>query len=217
MAEMGDNKTYNPVQNFTEKMPVQFVLKLRKQGMSNYQIIQLMQREGYTQQQIYFALNQAELKGGEDNIPTNNPYAQQQFPGSAQPQMPPQQFMPPPSMQQPMEMNSSESTEELVETIIEEKWNELMKDITRIIEWKNKTETRIAAMDQQFKDLKDNFDKLHSAIVSKIGEYDQNILNVGTEIKAMEKVFQKVLPSFTDNVSELTRITQELKDMKAKR
>lgn len=216
MADFGDNKPVNPASDFNDKTPVQFVLKLRKQGMSNYQIIQLMSREGYSQQQIYFALNQAELKGGVDNIPTNNPYQNQPYP-QGPPQMPPNQFMPPQGMPPQMDMTPNESTEELVETIIEEKWNELMKDITRIIEWKNKTETRIAALDQQFKDLKDNFDKLHSAIVAKVGEYDQNILNVGTEIKAMEKVFQKVLPSFTDNVSELTRITQELKDMKTKR
>ena len=48
--------------------------------------------------------------------------------------------------------------EEVIEAIIEEKWNELMRDINRIIEWKNKTETKINSLDQQFKDLKDNFD-----------------------------------------------------------
>lgn len=32
-----------------------------------------------------------------------------------------------------------------------------------------------------------------------------------TEIKAMEKVFQKVLPTFTDNINELTKVTKELK------
>ena len=42
----------------------------------------------------------------------------------------------------------------------------------------------------------------------------KNILEVGTEIKAMEKVFQKVLPTFTSTVNELSRITGNLKKKK---
>ena len=60
-------------------------------------------------------------------------------------------------------------------------------------------------------DVKADLETLHKAIVSKIGEYDKNLLDVGTEIKAMEKVFQKVLPTLTENVSELSRITRQVK------
>jgi hypothetical protein len=79
------------------------------------------------------------------------------------------------------------------------------------VEWKDKTETRIASIEQGVKDLKSEFDSLHRGVLGKIGEYDQNIVNIGTEIKAMERVFQKVLPTFTENVNELTRVTQEIK------
>lgn len=104
------------------------------------------------------------------------------------------------------------TNEELIEAIIDEKWNELVKDITKIIEWKNSTETRVSAMEQQMKDLEKSFDNLHHAVVGKIGEYDKNILDVGAEIKAMEKVFSKVLPVFTENVSALTRVTDDIKE-----
>lgn len=103
------------------------------------------------------------------------------------------------------------TNEELIEAIIDEKWNELVKDINKIIEWKNSTETRVSAMEQQMKDLQSSFDKLHQAVVGKIGEYDKHILDVGAEIQAMEKVFAKVLPVFTQNVSELTRVTDDIK------
>ena len=46
-------------------------------------------------------------------------------------------------------------------------------------------------------DLKSDFDGLHKAILGKIGEYDKNLVNIGTDIKAMEKVFQKVIPILT--------------------
>lgn len=105
--------------------------------------------------------------------------------------------------------------EEMAEAIIDEKWEEMLKNISKIAEWKDKTDSVITKLEQEMKDLKDNFDRLHKAIIGKISEYDRNILNVGTEIKAMEKVFQKILPTFTENVSELSRITKNL-NQKAK-
>ena len=107
------------------------------------------------------------------------------------------------------------TNEELIETIIEEKWNELIKDINKIINWKNKTEEKVLKMEQQMKDLKDQFDELHRAVIGKIGDYDKNILNVGAEVKAMEKVFSNVLPVFVNNVKELNEITKKFKIVKS--
>ena len=107
------------------------------------------------------------------------------------------------------------TNEELIETIIEEKWNDLIKDINKIINWKNKTEEKVLKMEQQMKDLKDQFDELHRAVIGKIGDYDKNILNVGAEVKAMEKVFSNVLPVFVNNVKELNEITKKFKIVKS--
>ena len=59
-------------------------------------------------------------------------------------------------------------------------------------------------------------DKLHQAIVGKIGEYDKNILNVGAEIKAMEKAFSKIIPEFAESVTELTELVENLRKDKKK-
>ena len=102
-------------------------------------------------------------------------------------------------------------TEEMIEAIIDEKWNDLLSDINKVVAWKEATETRLAKMEQQMTDMKDSFDKLQAAVVGKVGEYDQHILEVGAEVKAMEKVFSKVLPIFTDNVAELARVSDQIK------
>ena len=47
--------------------------------------------------------------------------------------------------------------------------------------------------------------------MGKISQYDSNITDVGTEIKAMEKVFQKILPNLTENVNKLDRMTKSSK------
>ena len=98
--------------------------------------------------------------------------------------------------------------EEIAEAIIDEKWNDLLKDINKVIEWKEKTESRISKMEQAFKDIKSSFDSLHQGMLGKISEYDKNITDVGVEIKAMEKVFQNILPSLTENVAKLERIAK---------
>ena len=101
--------------------------------------------------------------------------------------------------------------EELAEAIIDEKWKEITANISRVIDWKEKTEQRIIKIEADIEGLKGNFDKLHTSILEKVGEYDKHIMDVGTEVKALEKVFQKILPGFLENVNELSRITDNLK------
>ena len=69
-------------------------------------------------------------------------------------------------------------------------------------------------MEQNFQNLKESFSQLQKAVIGKVAEYDKHILDVGTEVKAMEKVFSKVLPVFTENVHELSRITDKIKQEK---
>ena len=103
------------------------------------------------------------------------------------------------------------SPEELVEAIIDEKWNELVKDINKVIDWKQKADTKLATMEQQVSDMQQQFDKLHQAIIGKIGDYDKHMLDVSSELQAMDKTFSKILPTFVDNVNELSAITQKFR------
>lgn len=112
-------------------------------------------------------------------------------------------------------MMGGTSNEELIEAIIDEKWNDLLEDINKIIAWKDRTSQQMDSFEQQIKDMKEQFDRLHQAVVGKVGEYDQHILQVGAEVKAMEKVFSKVLPAFTENVAELQRVATTLRTVAA--
>ena len=106
---------------------------------------------------------------------------------------------------------SNERVVELIEALIDEKWSDFTENVNRIIEWKDKTENRITGLEISLKDLRSEFDKLHKGILDKVGQYDQNIHDVGIEIKALEKVFQKILPTLTENVNELSRISKDFK------
>lgn len=168
------------------------IVAMRQQGYSDDQIIQYLQNQGIAPAQISDALSQADMAGGVEIVPP--------------PEIPPMgaaEFGIPPMSAAP---EDKERVEEIAEAIIEEKWNELVKDINKVIEWKEKTESRITKLEQSLKDLRSSFDNLHRGMLGKISDYDKNLVEVGTEIKAMEKVFQKVLPTFTENVNKLSRI-----------
>lgn len=194
--------------------PVEQVRALRAQGFDNSQIIATLQRDGYPAASIADAFNKADL------VPAGA-FSGPQMPGgfeAPEPEgeaggleapAPASQFQEHVSEIHP-EMGGSE-TEELVEAIIDEKWNDLVKDINKIIDWKNSAEARLATLEARLTDLARQFDKVHQALVGKITEYDSHILEVGAELKAMEKVFSKVLPTFTENVKQLGDITEELK------
>jgi len=179
--------------------PVSLVLQMRQQGFSNNQIVQSLQREGFKSHLIFDAMNQA------DNRPAGDVGAVDE----QQPMDQGQGYQDVQQMQAPS--HSKEEIEQIVESVVEEKIEEVNKGISKIVEWKEKTDERIAKIEQMIVDLKANFEGLHSGVIGKIEEYDKGITDVGTEIKALEKVFQKILPTLTENVSELSRITQSMK------
>jgi DNA-binding transcriptional MerR regulator len=182
--------------------PVDMVKSLRAQGMDNNQVIQTLQRQGFSSNTIFEAMNQLDTGAG-DSQPQEQYQNYPVFPqGSSNSEVKPQRVS---------SLRENTTDEELIEAIIEEKWSNLVKDLDKIIEWKNSANNKIISMEQKMEDMRHEFDKLHSAIISKIDDYDKNISTVGAEVKAMEKVFSKVLPVFSENVSELSRIAKDLK------
>jgi len=214
-------------------VPFDQINNMKQQGMTENQIIQTLQRDGYQSYQIFDAMNQAGLKPASSQpSDTIEPYPQaspetQIFP---EPQLKPQQnFQPqasPPQQEysnfqsQQMSMQNSQPgineseldrMEEIAEAIIDEKWAELMKNIKKIIDWKERVETRMESIEKQIDSLKESMDGINNTLLQRMGEYDRNMTSVGTDVKAMEKVFQKMLPTFTENISELNRITKNMK------
>lgn len=195
-----EQESFMPEEPMQKSPPVEHVVSMRQQGFSNNQITTYLQREGFSPDLIFEAMNQANIKAGVENAPS----------------MQMQQSPPPVSYSQPAMQSSGADfdvsrIEEITEAIIDEKWNELVKNINKIIDWKEKVESRVDAIEQEIKDMKANFNSLHDAILGKIGEYDQNMNNLGADIKAMEKVFQKILPTLSENINELSRISKEFK------
>lgn len=207
MPMFGFGKKKEVQQPLPPGLPLEQVMVLKQRGMENNQIISELERQGYSSSQIFDAINQAGISGSDSG------FSQPADMNMPQPDFSQQQYAyPQPQLQQPPEEQqdsiNKELIEEVAEAIIDEKWKEFEEDIKVIIDWKEKTEARINQFDQRITDLTGSLNSLHKSLLGKISEYDRNITDVGTEIKAMEKVFQKVLPSLTENVNKLERMSK---------
>lgn len=104
-----------------------------------------------------------------------------------------------------------ESVQEIVESIIDERWQEVVASVGDISLWKSKVEDDLAAIKQEILRLEGRFSNLQASIIGKVDEYQKGISQVSSEMAALEKVFGKIMEPLTSNIKELQRITQSMK------
>jgi ABC-type transporter Mla subunit MlaD len=176
---------------------------LRRQGLSDEQIQQELSTRGYPDYQITEA-----LAGSAALAP---PVAEQPSVPPPSPTIPPE-----PTPVVGTTGGTYERIEEIAETIIDEKWDALLAEVRKIIDWKDKVEDDVKKAMDELANLKERFKELHEGVLGKVEEYDKRMMEVGTELKAVGKVFKDVIPQFTDNVKELSSITKTLKGQQKK-
>ena len=221
-----------------ENSPIEKVLELQKTGKPNTEIIQSLQTEGYSFQQISEALNQAQAKKViESTEPKEEPmqpsviYSENQTAPIAQETMATQQEpIPPapsgmpeefrvPQIQEPMaQFNppsiqpTGEDMEEIAESIIEEKWHKMIEELGDINAWKEKTNNDVNAIKQEIMRMQNRFENLQNSVVGRVKEYDHSISDVGIEIKALGKLLSNIISPLTTNVKALEKLIKDLKE-----
>ncbi len=204
----------------SEEPPTEEVLNLRRQGIGNENIVKSLQGKKYSSQQISDAINQVSIK--ESVAGFEVPEAPS--PGEAQPSMfqpaVTETMMPPQGMATPTPVTRGRETieviQELTESIINEKWEDLMSSLGNITLWKEKIQTDIRSIKQEIVRVEERFENLQRAILGKVTDYDKHILDMGSEVRALEKVMQKIIEPLTQNIKDLSKITEELKSRKTK-
>lgn len=175
------------------------IMQMRSQSMSNDEIAQRLLYQGYTNAQVFDAISSVDTAPSyEATMPQQEMTVQPSFSYQQQDAHHEQQI-------------DTNRIEEIAESIIEDKWNELIDHVNKIVEWKSSMESKLNTMDGQIKTMRGDFDSLQKAILGKISDSDSVMREVGTDIKALEQVFKKILPGFVENVNELSRITQVMK------
>jgi len=208
--------------------------------MSDEDIVEELANKGSSYQEISEALNQADIKagvatvsnnfseagqmqesalsrGGSDDINIPAPSPSDAAPESEQESVPSftpsVQMTPSAPVQFPAQAPSlsSEDVQELIESIIEDRWQQVVASVGDISLWKSKVDDDLVAIKQEILRVEDRMSRLQTALVGRVDEYSKSISKVGSEVAALEKVFEKIMEPLTFNIKELNRITQELK------
>lgn len=211
-----------------EGTPTDEVIEYRKEGVSKGDIASKLEKDGYSETGISDAINQADLKdqvegGMEEDVEAPSPgmrpsiMSRRESMSEAPVSMPQQSFsMPTPTPVVGRGKESMEYIEELAESIVKEKWEDLMKDVGNIALWRDKMQTDIRSIKQEVLRVEQRFENLQKGILGKVDEYGKGMVEVSSEIKALERVMQKITEPLTDNIKELNKITKDLKERKGK-
>lgn len=172
----------------------QTVSQMRQQGMENNQIIASLQQSGYAFDQIFNAMSKADMQ------------SQMQSPDT----MPRPQEIPMMQQQEPMMQSGSNDSriEEIAEALIDQKWQEFTENVKKIIDWKSRVEERIMKIEAKMDTFEANMSNLQTAILGKITDYDKSLNEVGTDVKALEKVFKNIVPTLTESINDLQRLSK---------
>lgn len=104
-----------------------------------------------------------------------------------------------------------ETIEEISEEIVNEKMIEFRNKIEDIGEFKQIVQSKLADFDERLKRIEANIDRLQAALIGRVHEYSQNIKDLGSEMRAVEGAFSKILNPLVDNIKELGSITEKMK------
>ncbi len=162
------------------------ILEMKKEGYTRSEIIQAMSSQGYTPQEIEEHLSRAERVESEP------------FYHAESVTLPPLSHAP-----ETESMPAAEVDEELIASIVEDKLSSATKGLSEIDDWKEKVNSRLDKLEQTVHDLKERVDGFNRALIGKMESNEKQMLDTGTEMKAMQKVFKESIPELTEAISSL--------------
>lgn len=204
------------------------VMQLKNQGMGDEQIINTLQQQGVSPNEINTALSQAQIKnavtaeqaqaGQEQYAPAQTPMTQEIQPTQdqyAQPEAqgytPQEEYYPQEGYDQgyPPQQGAgfdSDTIIEIAEQVFTEKIKKIEKQLNELNEFKTLTQTKVQNIDERLKKIETMIDKLQITILEKIGSYGQNIESIKKEMGMMQNSFGKMINQVVDKNSSTTPV-----------
>ncbi|MEK6808031.1 MAG: hypothetical protein AABX75_03300 [Nanoarchaeota archaeon] len=195
-------------------MPPQFpsapdaVAQMRAQGMQNQDIVNSMRAQGYPSTDILSGMQAQQMR-------------QAPPPPIQYPALPPMPAAPPPPTRPVIGPSKedvvtllTEDIQQIAESIIEEKWAKAKKDLVDVDKFKEDVDDKLSKIEESIAGLQQRMDGLEKSIFGKVEEYGKGMSDVSTELKAMQRVFSTVMPTFTSNIKEMQGLLESARKKK---
>lgn len=207
------------------------IMQLKNQGMTEDQIINTLQQQGISPNEINTSLSQAEIKNavtGEQPIhgqaPTQETYAPAQTPitqevpapgqdqyaqapaqPAAQGYAPQEEYYPQEGYNQGYAPQGggfdSNTIMEIAEQVFAEKTKKIETQLSELNEFKTMTQTKVKNIDERLKKIETIIDKLQITILEKVGSYGQNLGEIKKEMGMMQDSFGKMINQVADSTT----------------
>lgn len=203
-----------------DETPLDEALNMKKKGYDKKNITEDLKNKGYDSNQVSDALTQMDIKNSVDSFDANTSFSNMQ-PSIMDQEIPvpepPEEYQERPRTISPQvyqpsrQANYYSNQEELIESVVDEKWQQIVDSIGDIEIWKSNINDELTSIKQEILRLSGRLDNLQKAVLGKVNEYNQNISDVSVEIKALERVMQNILQPLTSNIRELSKVTEDIK------
>ena len=203
------------MKNIAKDIPTEKVKEMKSRDLNDDEILRALKPD-YSNQDINDAFNQAGQEIPNDNI-LNDLDQFQQTPSYDNES--PEELLeeaPVPESNEIQRSNypsyevqpslSTDQIQQVVESVVEEKWDELTTKMGDFNLWKENVNNDLESLKQEVLRTQERFNNLQVALVGKVSDYNKNILEIGSEMKALEQVFKNILEPLSSNVKELGRI-----------
>jgi DNA-binding transcriptional MerR regulator len=214
-------------------VPLSEIQSLRNAGLSDKDIIKKLKEKGYDYKEIERAMLQSlKTQVSQPSKPTEEEKTQEPFSGassfqeelptfddflkSSLPTSPVKEFKEEDLLsfgEQPIqeETVSPEVTiEEIVEGIMEEKWQPMHKELEAIMNEQEKIKKEITEIKALISKIPGEETK--SNIFIKVQEIEEKLNEIEPKVNGLEKAFKQFLPTLTENIRMLSNLVERLKE-----
>lgn len=188
------------------------IMQLKREGLSEQEIISTLQNQGITPKAIINALDQSKIKNaveGENNQESFEPKEYENYvPQTQEFSYAPQQQLPVTNTQEyypQEEYNANYESSgidtgtmiEVAEQVFEEKTRKIIKQLEDFKEFSTLAGAKITSFEERIKRIEKIIDNLQIKILEKISSYGQGIDSIKKEMTMMQDSFSKMIPELT--------------------
>lgn len=220
MGFFGFLKKRKDVPSISKSVPLGSVEELVGKGLSKRQIVDFLKSEGYSIDLIEKAFSQLESKQGVLSS-SGAPVSEPQLPSLPDSSLNGVPELPLPegegllsrgsgggvddSLEPDVEGDLSRvgNVEGLVEVIVEEKFAELVDKLEGFDDLKASVESRVDSFKSEIESFKSRLGELEKFRDETLSSYRRSLEEFRLEINAMEKAFQKLVPSLSANIRKM--------------
>ena len=201
----GGKKAETPSKLGKGFLPTDKVKELSDKGFSEPEIIDVLRKEGFSAEEIDRSLTQAlELKiSGEPEPQPGLPIGRPQ-------QLPQMPQIPEQSLQYPS-ATEGYGTEELVESIVNERMADVDEKLAEFRVRHADLERNLSNVHNQLSILTKGTSQTEQAIIAKLDSLKDSLTDLDARISGLEKAFKDALPALIESVRALTDLVQRFK------